>query len=60
MKLQSISGTISEIQYKETSTNMDRANSTGVRAQGSINDLLHTKPLKKKKSKQPDNDTDQK
>jgi len=52
---------ISEIQYKETSTNMDRSNSTGVRAQGSINDLLHKRPLeKKKKSKQPDNATDQK
>jgi hypothetical protein len=46
--------TISEIQYKETSTNMDRANATGVRAQGSINDLLHKKPIKKKKSKDKD------
>ena len=43
---------LSEIQYKETSTNMDRSNSTGVRAQGSINDLLHKPPVAPKKNKQ--------
>ena len=42
---------LSEIQYKETTTSMDRSNSTGVRAQGSVNDLLHTRPQLKPTSK---------
>ena len=42
---------LSEIQYKETSTNIDRANSPGVRLQGSINDLYHKRPKAKKSPK---------
>jgi len=46
---------LSEIQLKEPSTNMDRSNSTGVRAQGSVNDLLHKPQVapKQKNKKQP-------
>ena len=47
---------ISEIQYKETSTNMDRSNSTGVRAQSAINDLLHINPTTKPKKTKPKKD----
>lgn len=42
---------LSEIQLKEPSTNMDRSNSTGVRAQGSVNDLLHKPQVASKKNK---------
>lgn len=50
---------ISEIQYKETSTNLDRVNSPGVRLQGSINDLYHKSP-KTKKKKNPTTQTEEK
>jgi len=48
---------LSEIQYKETSTNLQRANANGVRVQNSINDLYHNnpKPNKKKLPPKPDN-----
>ncbi len=48
---------ISEIQYKQTSTYMDRVQSPGTRLQDSINDLYHNgigaKQNQKKRRKPP-------
>ena len=42
---------ISEIQYKETSTNINRAQSPNSLSMSSINDLYHRQPKKEPKTK---------
>lgn len=55
--------TISEIQYKFVTTNMNRANVTGVYGVGSVNDLYHKQPShkhsrRKKRQQKPDTEQD--